>query len=216
MIETSMNIFDLIVLVVVGLSAVMSFFRGFAREVLSLGAWLFAFVITLYSFPTVSEWIEPQIGNAQIASGLASMGVFFCSLIVLNIITGMLVKYIKPGSEVGSVDNMIGLVFGAARGLLIVAVFYYMMMLVVAEKDYPEYVKQAHSRPYVEKAAGWVSQVAPDYLNALSGSPSERKEKAQTAKEKTKERVEKLKDSASDMPSLEELQRRIREENEGR
>ena len=72
----------------------------------------------------------------------------------------MLVKYIKPGSEVGAIDNFIGLFFGAARGVLIVAIAYFMMTLVLAEKDYPEYVKQAHSRPYVAQAAGWVAEVA--------------------------------------------------------
>ncbi len=215
MIETSMNIFDLAVLVIVGLSALLSFFRGFAREILSLGAWIIASVITLYTFPTVAQWIEPQVKSATVASGLASMGVFFVSLIVLNIITGTMVKFIKPGSEVGAIDNIVGLVFGAARGTLIVAIAYFMMTLVLAEKDYPEWVKQSHSRPYVAKAANWVASAAPDYLSAMSGSASEREEKLEKAKEKTKARAEKLREATDDLPSFEDLQRRVRAENEG-
>lgn len=213
MVETSMNIFDLIVLVVVGMSALMSFFRGFAREVLSLGAWVAASIITLYSFPTVSEWIRPQVGSEGVASGLASMGVFFVSLLSLKILTGTMVKYIKPGSEVGSIDNMIGLMFGVARGILIVSVGYFAMTLVLNESNYPEYVKQAKSRPYVEKSAAWVAKVAPDYISALTLNSTERKEQTQEAKQKAHERAEKLRRSTDDMPSFEDLQRRIRDEN---
>ena len=47
MIETSFNLFDTIVVVTIILSALLSFFRGFVREVLSLGAWVGASIITV-------------------------------------------------------------------------------------------------------------------------------------------------------------------------
>lgn len=211
MVETSMNIFDLGVLVIIGLSALLSFFRGFARELLSLGAWVAAGLITLYSFPVVAEWIEPQVKNAAIASGLASMGVFFVSLIFLSIFTGTLVKFIKPGSEVGMLDNLVGLVFGAARGALVVAIAYFIMTLVLNEKDYPEWVKQAETRPYVARAAGWVADAAPDYLNVPSDSEKHKAKAIRTeATEDMKEKFDELRDKT---PSFEELQRRVRDEN---
>ncbi len=216
MLETSMNIFDLGVLIIVGMSALLSFFRGFAREVLSLGAWVAAALITLYTFPDVAKWIEPQVKSEAIASGLASMGVFFVSLMTISIITGTLFKYIKAGDEVGAMDNFVGLAFGTARGILVVAVAYFMFMLVVAEKDQPEWVKQAHTRPYVEMAAGWVAKAAPDYISAIAGTEDERKERTDKAKKESRERVEKLRDKTDDMPSMEDLQRRVREENHAR
>jgi len=216
MLETSMNIFDLGVLIIVGMSALLSFFRGFAREVLSLGAWVASALITLYTFPDVAKWIEPQVKSEAIASGLASMGVFFVSLITISILTSTMMKYIKPGNEVGAIDNFVGLLFGAARGILVVAVAYFMMTLVLAEKDYPEWVKQAHTRPYVEMAAGWVAKAAPDYISAISGNKDERDARTERAKEESRERIEKLRDKADDMPSMEDLQRRVREENHAR
>lgn len=210
MVQTSMNIFDLIVLVVIGLSALMAFFRGFAREVLSLGAWVAASIITLYCFPTVSEWIRPQVGSEGVASGLASMGVFFVSLLTLKILTGTMVKYLKSGSEVGAVDNMLGLVFGVARGVLILGVGYFAMTLVLNESNYPEYVKQAYSRPYVEKAANWVAKVAPDYISALTNASHDRDS---SSSDTSKERGENLRKATENMPSFDDLQRRIRDEN---
>lgn len=168
MLETSLNIFDLIVLCVVGLSALLSFFRGFIREVLSLGAWVGASIITLYAFPYVAEWIGPQIKSPMVASGLGAMLTFMSALIVISIINGVLLKYVKTGSDVGLLDNMLGLVFGAARGGLLVAIGYFIMSVVLNEKDYPEWVQKAYSKPYAEKAAAWVAKVAPSYMNDIS------------------------------------------------
>ena len=44
----NINLFDGAVFVILFLSAILSFFRGFIREVLSLGAWIGAAMITLF------------------------------------------------------------------------------------------------------------------------------------------------------------------------
>lgn len=221
MVETSMNIFDLGVLIIVGLSALLSFFRGFARELISLGAWLGAAVITLYAFPTVSLWLEPQVKSPEVAMGLATLGVFFVALISITIVTGTLFKFVKSGSDVGMLDNVVGLMFGAARGVLVVAIGYYMLSIVMKEDEYPEWVKQAESRPYVEKAADWVARAAPDYMEALK-EPTQKadhatKENQRAAKRKLNraaDRMDEMGDDAMDsIPSFEELQRRVRDEN---
>lgn len=168
MVETSFNMFDLIVLAVVGLSALLSFFRGFIREVLSLGAWVGAAIITLYAFPHVAEWVEPQVKSTMVASGLAAMGTFMGSLILISIFNGLLLKYVKTGSDVGVFDNILGLVFGVARGVLLVAIAYFIMSVVIREEDYPEAVKTAETRPYVEDAASWIANVAPSYMEDIS------------------------------------------------
>ena len=40
MIETHLNLFDATVLGILALSCLFAFFRGFVREILSLGAWI--------------------------------------------------------------------------------------------------------------------------------------------------------------------------------
>lgn len=168
MVETSLNLFDLGVAIIVGLSALLSFFRGFIREVLSLGAWVGAAIITLYAFPHVADWLQPQMKNTMVASGLAAMGTFMCALIVISIFNGLLLKYVKTGSDVGLLDNALGLAFGVARGVLLVAIAYFIMTVVLRPEDYPDWVKQAVTRPYVEDAAKWVASVAPNYLDDMS------------------------------------------------
>ena len=232
MVHTTLNIFDLIVIVVIGLSALLSFFRGFAREILSLGAWIGASIIALYSFPTVSKWIEPQVKNAAVASGLASIGVFMIALVVISILTGILLKFVKKGSEVGFLDNIVGLVFGVARGILLVSIGYFVMTLVMNEKDYPAWLKESVTQPYVAKSARWVASMTPSYLDNVTGT-GDRMPKDVDATETNKalskqlhtvrdsvthtlgEAREDAKEKSSSIPSFEELQKRVRDENEG-
>lgn len=168
MVETSLNLFDLGVLVVVGLSALVSFFRGFIREVLSLGAWVGAAIITLYWFPNVAEYFQQHMKNTMVASGLAAMGTFMAALVVISLFNSLLLKYVKTGADVGLLDNALGLTFGVARGMLLVSIAYYIMTVVISEEDYPEWVETAVSRPYVEATAKWISEIAPNYLDDMS------------------------------------------------
>lgn len=228
MVQASLNLFDIIVICVVGLSALLSFFRGFVREALSLGAWLGAGIITLYSFPSVSEWLAPHIKSPVAASGLASMGVFIVSLIALSLLLGVFLKFLKPGSEVGILDNIVGLLFGVARGVLVVSVVYFVMTIVINEKDMPEWLEGSLTRPYVAKSAKWIAHITPSYLDTVLGkeedTKSEEDDTTRAAKKQVKEQVKKQADDAAerldnesaDLPTFDELQRRVREENEGR
>ena len=173
MLEAQLNIFDVIVIFVLGFSALISFFRGFLREVFSLGAWLGAGIITLYAYPSVAELLGKQINNPLIANGFASMGTFIGSLIIISIFASLMLKYLKPSTEVGMVDNSLGLVFGVLRGMLLVAIGFYMMSLFIKPSDYPEWVAHAFTRPHVEKMASWVGHIAPNYLSELSPDPDE-------------------------------------------
>ncbi len=168
MVETSLNLFDLGVLIVLGLSALVSFFRGFIREVLSLGAWVGAAIITLYWFPDVAEYFQQHMKNTMVASGLAAMGTFMAALVVISLFNSLLLKYVKTGADVGLLDNALGLAFGIARGLLLVSIAYFLMTVVISEDDYPEWVQSAVSRPYVEATAKWISEIAPNYLDEMS------------------------------------------------
>ncbi len=224
MVESSMNIFDLGVLIIVGLSALLSFFRGFVREILSLGAWVGATLITLYTFPMASKILAPHVKSDAVASGIASIGVFFIALILISIFTGLIVKFLKTGSEVGLLDNLVGLGFGVARGVLIVAIAYFVMTIVVVEKDYPAWVKESKSQPYVAKVAHWVALATPSYLDAITNkAPSSKVEDAVDAARGHNTLIQRDTSSKGDideniptstLPSIEDLQQRIREENE--
>ena len=147
MAATSINMLDLGVLIIVGLSALLSFYRGFVREILSLGGWAVASVVTLRFLDPATDFIRPQIHSAAIAVAVAAISLFLISLILFSIATGMIIKFLKLGEKVGLLDNLAGLCFGAARGTLIVTIIFFVMTkFFTNEKDYPEIVRHAVSQ----------------------------------------------------------------------
>lgn len=223
MTDIGLNMFDLGVLTVVGLSALMAFFRGFVREFISLTAWVAASIVTLRTLPAVSKYLEPQVGSPVIATGIASVAIFFITLIVITIITGLILKVLKPSAKVGLLDNLLGLCFGAARGTLIVAIAYYIMGIAILEKDFPKVIQDAYSRPYIAQAARWVGTLTPTALDAIT----DKKLLDTDALKRSKAKVVKALDDganaldhsnsdSSDSLSIEDLKQRLREENERR
>jgi len=202
MVETSFNLFDLIVLAVVGLSALLSFFRGFIREVLSLGAWVGAAIITLYAFPHVHDWVRPQVNSDMVASGIASMGTFMGALIIISIFTRLIGKYVKSGADVGVLDNILGLGFGAARGLLVICIGYFILTKVMTEENYPEWIKTAKTQPFIKETTSWLAKVAPDYIGDLSPNPDKNGTDTKADDEDSTPRI--LKPKAEDDANTEE------------
>ena len=112
---------DLVIIAGIGLSAALSFFRGVFREALSLFVWLAAILITLfYSSRFASllpiDTVQSPLARANISGVVLFMGILFVGTIVKWFIALML-----AGATQGVFDRLIGVVFGAMRGVVIAA-----------------------------------------------------------------------------------------------
>lgn len=169
MIETQLSILDAAVIAIMLLSSLFAFFRGFVREMLSLGAWIGAGIVTIYYFPEVSEALRPHFKSLIGAVGLSTLGIYTLALLGFSLINMLILKFVKTGSDVGMLDNTLGLIFGAFRGTVIIALAFFIFTIVVpAEKDYPQWMTESKTYPYVEKSAALLASVAPDYLREIS------------------------------------------------
>ena len=180
MIETSLNIFDAAVFVVMGLSCALAFFRGFVREVLSLSAWVMAGVVTLYFFPQLAEKLQPKFKSAVVAAGFSTLGIYIIALIGFSLLNSAILKFIKSGTDVGLLDNWLGFFFGVLRGGFLISLGFFLMTIVLPEDDYPDAIKQARTLPYVERGALVVANISPKYLRDISSL----KQRAEDARSK--------------------------------
>lgn len=116
-----MTSFDYIMLAVVAISALIGLLRGFLREVLSLIAYLVAFVAAVWWGPTVSNWLAGLIDNGLLRTLAAYGSVFIVALVgvgLLNMALGALVD--RTGLT--PADHGLGAIFGTVRGLLLAMV----------------------------------------------------------------------------------------------
>ncbi len=171
MLHAQMTYFDLIVIGVMALSCIFAFFRGFVKEVLSLGAWLAAGLVTVYYFQDVAKWMEPHFkGKQMVAGGIAALGLYITCLVAFSLLNSLIMRFLREGSDVGFLDNTLGLLFGAFRGAFIVSLGYLLMSMVVATEGdaAPNWLTSSYTKPYAEHGAKLLAHAAPGYLREHS------------------------------------------------
>jgi membrane protein required for colicin V production len=140
-------------------SAILAMVRGFSREVLSIASWVAAAAAAYFFYPAVLPYIKPHIDNEKIAMGASAAIVFFIALIVVTVITMKLADFIID-SRIGALDRTLGFLYGAARGILVVAVALLFFNWLVGENP-PLWVKEAKSRPLLENIGNRIEAMLP-------------------------------------------------------
>ena len=171
-----MNWVDLIVLAVALVSGLVGALRGFVREALGIAAWVAAgYIASPYGlFPYVAPWARKQVTDPGVGDILAFGGVFLVALIVLWIIVGAVSSRVR-GSALGGLDRTFGLVFGLARGAVLVAAAYIIGGFVSPPDNWPPPVQQARLLTPVHEGAEWLaSQAPPAYRPAVAKPPEGR------------------------------------------
>ena len=151
---------DLAVLGIVLVSALLSMMRGFTREVLAIASWAAAAAAAYYFYPILMPYLTPYIHKEIIAQAAAAAIVFFVTLIVVSLFTVRLSDAILD-SKIGALDRSLGFVFGVARGFLLAVVAFAIFNWLVSEKQQPEWVKNARTRPVLTETADRVVAMLP-------------------------------------------------------
>ena len=162
-----MNPLDLAVIGIVALSAIFAFARGFVREALSIVAWVGAGAITLYGFNWVYGQIEPRVHDRLLSQVVAGFGLFVISLILLTILTGMVLRTVRA-SGLSQIDRTLGFIFGLARGAFLVCLAYLLLVVSVQPNDWPVWIREAKSEPYLHEGADVLRSFLPESLKIKS------------------------------------------------
>jgi membrane protein required for colicin V production len=157
-----MNLADIIVFVILILSAAIAFARGFVREVLSIGAWVGAAVATIYGFSYAQPIARRYIEMTLIADIVAGVVIFVVVLTLLTVLSHMLAKTVR-GSALGAVDRSLGLLFGLARGAVLICIGYMVLVRLVPEPaDRPTWFTEARTLPIVQQSAEYLRSLLPE------------------------------------------------------
>ena len=159
-----MNVLDIIVIGVIVLSGLLAFVRGFVKETLSIAGWLGASAAAIYAMPYARPIAEHFLPRGAAADAAAAGVVFFATLIVLSIVTSAISRRVKR-SALSALDRTLGLVFGLARGALVVAIGYLALAFVLPPAgDQPQWVTQSRTLPLIASATQSLTRLLPESL----------------------------------------------------
>jgi membrane protein required for colicin V production len=141
-------------------SAMLAMVRGFSREILSIASWAAAAAAAFFFYPYVLPYVQPYIDNDKIAMAASAGAVFLVALIVVTLITMRIADFIID-SRVGALDRTLGFLYGAARGILVVAVALLFFDWLVGAHP-PAWITDAKSRPFLEEIGAKIQSLLPD------------------------------------------------------
>ncbi|QGX98048.1 CvpA family protein [Roseovarius faecimaris] len=169
------TIIDGIVAVVIVLSALLAYSRGFVREALAIAGWIAAGVVAFLFAPQVEPLVKeiPVAGDFIADSCELSMFgafavVFAGALIVASLITPLFSSLVQR-SALGGIDQGLGFLFGVARGVLLVAIAYFVYETVISAQNIQIIDDSRSARVFArltdgienqdpQAALGWITQ----------------------------------------------------------
>ena len=174
---------DIIVVAIIGLSALFGFVRGFLREVLSIGAWIVAGLATYFGLPYLRPFALQYISHELIADVATGVAIFLVVLVVASVISHVITRSVRE-SALGPLDRSLGVLFGIARGAVIVSVALLICDNFYAPDNRPQWLKDARTLPVVQIGADFVRQFVPASVAAQAQSTADTaKQQAQQAME---------------------------------
>ena len=159
-----MPIIDIIIAVAIVISVIVGFVRGFVKETISIAALLFAIWAALY--------LGPQVGNIS-DSWLTSEGaqmwfgrvLVFAVVLLIGSLAGWAVSKVVRMSVLSSMDRFFGSMFGALRGVLLVALA--IMGGQFAGFDGDVWWLDSKLIPRLEVVTDWIKVMAPKGFELL-------------------------------------------------
>jgi membrane protein required for colicin V production len=161
---------DYIILAVVGLSVLIGLFRGLISEVLALVIWVVAFWVAWTLGPSVAGYYERWISlpSARIAAGYATC---FIAVLILGALVRFLVARLVASTGLSGTDRLLGMVFGFARGVLLVTLGVFLLGFTAFTRD-PWY-RDSVLLPQFKGVAAWLGERVPDSVrNHLNNPPA--------------------------------------------
>ncbi len=153
-----MSWLDLVIIGIILVSTLISLVRGFIKESISLASWILAGFIAFRYFAPLGEILSPYIESPTLRTGSA-FSILFVSTLIIGAIINFMASQMVSKTGLSGTDKTLGMVFGAARGVLIVT----MVVLLAGLTPMPSepWWQESTMVEYFTKLAGWLKDILP-------------------------------------------------------
>jgi membrane protein required for colicin V production len=155
---------DYVILSIIGLSVITGLFRGFVKELMSLGIWVIALwgASQLYSWG--SNFLKPWINQTEIRIVISFVLITIIILLLGGLITSLL-SFVIERSGLSSTDRLLGMIFGFLRAVFIIS----LIILVAKLTGFPtqKYAKNSFLYGELMPVVQWMESFSPQWLSKI-------------------------------------------------
>jgi membrane protein required for colicin V production len=161
---SQLNGVDWVIIVVLSVSTLLSLWRGFVREALSLLGWVAAFVVAHLFVDQLALQLSAAIANVTGRYVAAYAVLFVSTLVVFTLVIKVATGLVRVAG-LSVLDRVLGTIFGFARGVILILVAVYVIKQLVAPQD-QQWLHQSVLMPHLNMLADWVQAV---FSNTIPG-----------------------------------------------
>jgi membrane protein required for colicin V production len=168
-------IIDIVVGLIVLASALISFMRGFIREVLTIAGVVGGILAAVFAgpvlAPTVRDWFGVtedskeklfDIIPMEIVADITTYGVIFIAVVIVLSVVSHFISGAAKAVGLGPVDRTLGVVFGIARAMILLGLVYLPFHLFMKEDDKKDFFADSKTHYFIEKTATVMAAYLPE------------------------------------------------------
>ena len=164
--QLSVTAIDILVAVVILVSAGYAAFRGLVHETFAVLEWVAAAYVALRFTPLLQPLLQGYVSPPWLEWIAVFAGTFLVVLIPLSILSRRLSEVVKK-SEVGPIDHTFGLIYGVGRGLVIVGLAYIAFAALVPAENHPDMLTKARLFPLIRNTSDVLRSLTPLESNVV-------------------------------------------------
>ncbi len=160
---------DIAIMSLMVLSMLVGFFRGFVKELTSLGIWIAAVFLAIKLAPLMDHWLNPYVHEASLRYVLALV-LIFIAVLLLGALFNALLSLVLKHAGLSGVDRLLGFGFGLIRGVFVIALFF--LVLQITAVPYQQYTQKSWLYPKFVPIVHWMRGFMPDFIQQVRGMDS--------------------------------------------
>ena len=157
----AISVTDLIFLILITLSVIKCYRKGFVLSLLAASKWLLAYVVTLILFSRIKPYFKDLIDSEYVLDILLGVVIFVLVVFVILMINkgiGKAVKFVG----LGRLDSIFGLFFGFIRSYIVCVCLFSVIDIVYNYNKWPINVNKSYTFPYLEKGSNYLVKEFPN------------------------------------------------------
>jgi membrane protein required for colicin V production len=160
---------DYVILAILFISVLIGLARGLISEVLSLVIWVAAFWVAWTFGPSLAHYFE---GSVSLPSARVAIGYGLCFITVLLVggLIRFLISRLVASTGLGGTDRLLGMLFGLARGALIVSLVVFVLGFTPLPND--PWWRESTMLPQFRGVAEWLGQQVPENVRGYMHPPA--------------------------------------------
>lgn len=155
---------DYIIITIIAISTVISLLRGFVRESLALAGWILAVWVSILYMHQMAILLDPYLSLPPSILSLVSFSLLFVLTLIISALVSNLITTLVDKTGLSGTDRAIGMLFGIARGIIIVGILVLLAGFTMVPQD--PWWKESLLIPHFQQLAVMMKEFLPSHIAA--------------------------------------------------